>query len=159
MQELLNRCVIFLATSVILSACGTDDQAPSAEDTANKIEFSIGDDRYALPIKLCQVSAGFVMIKGWQGVSSAEMSYDGQATNVRLEVEFNEDGVQYKDQWESQPAAEHSTDGFIVTSQGTVTNVSRYRLEDGEGDKWLRLDGSGPLGKRPFQLSANCTES
>jgi hypothetical protein len=46
-----------------------------------------------------------------------------------------------------------------VTSRGTVSNVSRYRQAGGETDEWVRLDGPGPLGERPFKLSANCTEA
>jgi len=158
-KQLLSHWAILLATAVILSACGADQEPPGEESTANKLKFSVGDDAYELPINLCQVSVVFVMIKGWQDESSAALSYDGQSTKVSFEIDFEEDGVHLKDQWESQAETEHSTDGFTVTSRGMVSNASRYRRADGETDGWVRLDGPGPLGERPFKLSANCTEA
>ena len=50
-----------------------------------------------------------------------------------------------------------TTNGLSVTASGTVNHISRHRLEDAEADKWVRLEGPGPLGQQPFQLSANCT--
>jgi hypothetical protein len=158
-KQRLSHWVILLATALILGACGADQDTPGEESTANKLKFSVGDDAYELPVKLCQISVVFVMIKGWQGESSAALSYDGQSTNVSFEVDFEEGGVHLKDQWESQAEAEHSTDGFTVSSRGTVSNVSRYQRADGETDEWVRLDGPGPLGERPFELSANCPEA
>ena len=159
MKQLLSHWVMLLTTAVILSACGADNETPGEESAANELEFSVGDDAYALPIELCQISVVLVMIKGWQGETSAALSYDGQVTKVSFEVDFEEDGVRLKDHWESQAEAEHSTDGFTVSSRGTVSNVSRYRRADGVTDEWVRLDGPGPLGERPFELTATCTET
>jgi hypothetical protein len=151
--------VIMLSAAGLLFACSTEEPPPDDESAANQLEFSIGIDEFAVPIKLCQVSAGFVMIKGWHGESSASMSYDGQSTNVSLQVDFESGGTQFRDQWESVQGTEHSANGSSVTASGTVNHVSRHRLEDVEADKWVRLEGPGPLGQQPFKLSANCTET
>ena len=108
------QCVIMLSAAGILCACSTDEPAPDEESAANELEFSIGSDEFAVPIKLCQVSAGFVMIKGWHGESSASMSSDGQSTNVSLQVDYESGGTRFRDQWESVHGTEHSTNCSIA---------------------------------------------
>jgi hypothetical protein len=156
MQKPPNTCVISLAICAILSSCGTDTGTPAAESPANNVELSVGNDHHALPIKLCQVAAGFVMIKGWQENSSVSLSYDGQETSVNFQQDFVQRGTHYRDEWQSQHDAEHSTDGSTVTASGTIKIVGRYRLEGGQEDKWVRLSEADPTRKRPFELSATC---
>ncbi len=159
MKQLSSRCVILLAIGAILSACSADEKVPAGESTANKLELSLGDDEYKLPIELCQVAVRFVMVKGWQGESSAAMNFDGQTTNVSFQHHFEEGGIHYRDQWDSGSDAVHSTDGHTVTASGTIKNVARYRLEDGQSNEWVRLDESSSPGERPFELSATCTKT
>jgi hypothetical protein len=156
MQQSLNPCVIFLAICVILTSCGTDTAPPAAESPENYVELSLGDDDYTLPIRLCQLAAGFVMIKGWRENSSVSMSYDGQETRVNFQQDFVQRGIHYRDEWQSQHDAEHSTNGSTVTASGTIKIIGRYRLEVGQEGKWVRLSESDPRRNRPFKLSVTC---
>ena len=159
MPKILNSFVMMLVTAGILFACSSDKEVVEEESAADMLAFSIGDDEFELPIELCQISVIFVMVKGWRDASSASMSYDGQSTNVSFQVGYESDGIRFRDQWDSQEGTEHSTDGFSVTASGTVQHVSRHKLEDPDAEKWVRLEGPGPLGEQPFELSATCTET
>lgn len=158
MVKILIHRVVMLVAAAILCACSTDEEVTEEETAANQLEFSIGDDDFRLPIKLCQVSAVFIMVKGWRGETSASMSFDGQSTNVSFQVDYELGGERFRDQWESEGGAEHSMSGSAVTASGTINHVSRHQLEDPQAEKWMRLEGPGPLGRQPFELSANCTE-
>jgi hypothetical protein len=91
--------------------------------------------------------------------STLEKHKNGQMTNVRFQRHFEEGGIHYRDQWDSDSDAVHSTDGHLVTACGTTRNVGRYRLEDEQSDHWVRLDESSLLGERPFELFATCTKT
>jgi hypothetical protein len=148
-----------LLAAGLLCACSADREASDEESVANQLEFSIGNDNFTLPIKLCQISVSFIMVKGWRDESSASMSYDGQSTNVSFQIDYDSGGTQFRDQWESQDGSAHSTNGSAVTASGTINHVSRHRLEDANAQEWVRLEGPGPLGEQPFELSAICTEA